>query len=60
MIFALYFRGMSTRDVSVFMFSKYGVNYSPAQISQLTNEIIENARLWQEKNLKHIIYNLLY
>ncbi|ADV34829.1 Hypothetical Protein MfeM64YM_0834 [Mycoplasmopsis fermentans M64] len=28
------------------MFSKYGVNYSPAQISQLTNEIVEDARLW--------------
>ncbi|WP_259637504.1 transposase, partial [Mycoplasmopsis fermentans] len=33
MIFALYSRGMSTRDVNDFMFSKYGVNYSPAQIS---------------------------
>ena len=45
MVFALYSRGMSTRDVSDFMFNKYGVNYSPAQISQLTNEIVEGARL---------------
>ena len=45
MIFSLYSKGMSTRDVSNFMFEKYGVNYSPSQISQLTNEIIEDARL---------------
>lgn len=59
MIFALYSRGMSTRDVSDFMFSKYSVNYSPAQISQLTNEIVEDARLWQERKLE-TYYPIIY
>ncbi|WP_258408867.1 IS256 family transposase [Mycoplasmopsis fermentans] len=59
MIFALYSRGMSTRDVNDFMFSKYGVNYSPAQISQLTNEIVEDARLWQERKLE-TYYSIIY
>lgn len=59
MVFALYSRGMSTRDVSDFMFSKYSVNYSPAQISQLTNEIVEDARLWQERKLE-TYYPIIY
>nr|WP_318023561.1 IS256 family transposase [Mycoplasmopsis fermentans] len=59
MIFVLYSRGMPTRDVSDFMFSKYGVNYSPAQISQLTNEIVEDVRLWQERKLE-TYYPIIY
>ncbi|MGC7174936.1 IS256 family transposase [Metamycoplasma hominis] len=59
MVFALYSRGMSTRDVGDFMFSKYSVNYSPAQISQLTNEIVEDARLWQERKLE-TYYPVIY
>nr|WP_234493673.1 transposase [Ureaplasma urealyticum] len=59
MIFSLYSKGMSTRDVSNFMFEKYGVNYSPSQISQLTNEIIEDARLWQNRQLDEY-YPIMY
>ena len=59
MIFTLYAKGMSTRDVSDFMHQKYGVNYSPSQISQMTNEIIEDARLWQNRKLDEY-YPIIY
>ena len=59
MIFTLYAKGMSTRDVSDFMYQKYGVNYSPSQISQITNEIIEDARLWQNRKLDEY-YPIIY
>lgn len=59
MIFTLYAKGMSTRDVSDFMYQKYGVNYSPSQISQITNEIIEDARLWQNRKLDQY-YPIIY
>ena len=59
MIFTLYAKGMSTRDVSDFMYQKYGVNYSPSQISQITNEIIEDARLWQNWKLDEY-YPIIY
>lgn len=59
MIFTLYAKGMSTRDVSDFMYQKYGVNYSPSQISQITNEIIEDARLWQNQKLDEY-YPIIY
>lgn len=59
MIFTLYAKGMSTRYVSDFMYQKYGVNYSPSQISQITNEIIEDARLWQNRKLDEY-YPIIY
>lgn len=59
MIFTLYAKGMSTRDVSDFMYQKYGVNYSPSQISQITNEIIEDAKLWQNRKLDQY-YPIIY
>lgn len=59
MIFTLYAKGMSTRDVSDFMYQKYGVNYFPSQISQITNEIIEDARLWQNRKLDQY-YPIIY
>ena len=59
MIFTLYAKGMSTRDVSDFMYQKYGGNYSPSQISQITNEIIEDARLWQNRKLDEY-YPIIY
>ena len=59
MIFTLYAKGMSTRDVSDFMYQKYGINYSPSQISQITNEIIEDARLWQNRKLDEY-YPIIY
>jgi transposase-like protein len=58
-ILSLYARGMSTRDIQAQLVDLYGVEVSPALISQATNEIIEEVKLWQARPIDKI-YPIVY
>jgi Transposase, Mutator family len=55
----MYARGMSTRDVQGHLEEMYGVEVSPALISQVTDSVIEEVRAWQNRPLEPI-YLIVY
>jgi putative transposase len=48
----MYARGMSTRDIQGHLEEMYGVEVSPALISQVTDSVIEEVRAWQNRPLE--------
>lgn len=48
----LYAKGMSNVDIIDFMGQTYGVQYSPSQVSIITNQLLEDIRLWQNRPLE--------
>ena len=53
-ILALYARGMTTRDIESALVDLYGVTISHALIAQVTDAVLEEARVWQTRPLESI------
>jgi transposase-like protein len=51
-ILLLYAKGMSNRDIIDFINHTYGVEYSPSQVSIITNQLLEDIRDWQQRPLQ--------
>lgn len=51
-ILSLYARGLTTREVQAHLEEIYGVEVSPALISKVTDEVLEEVRAWQNRPLE--------
>ena len=58
-ILAMYARGMTTRDIQAQLQELYGVEVSPALISNVTEAVMEEVRQWQTRPLE-TIYPIVY
>ena len=56
---SLYARGMSTRDIQAHLQEMYGVEVSAGLISEVTNEVMEEVKAWQNRPLEPL-YALMY
>ena len=50
-ILLLYAKGMSNADIIDFIDHSYGVKYSTSQVSIITNSLLEDIKLWQQRPL---------
>ena len=50
----LYAKGMSNSDIIDFIEHTYGVSYSTSQVSIITNQLLEDIKLWQNRPLEDI------
>jgi transposase-like protein len=48
-ILAMYSLGMSYKDISSHITELYGINISPAAISEITDKIIDKVKEWQQR-----------
>jgi putative transposase len=53
-VLALYARGMTVRDIQAQLEEMYGVEISPALISNVTNAVLEDVRAWQSRPLEDV------
>lgn len=53
-IISMYTRGMSTRDIQGHIKEIYGFDISPELVSQVTNEVVEELKAWQNRPLDEI------
>jgi putative transposase len=58
-IISLYARGLSTREIQQHLEEIYQVEVSPALISNVTEEVIEEVREWQNRQLA-AVYPIVY
>jgi putative transposase len=58
-ILSMYARGMTTRDIQGHLEEMYGVEVSPALISEVTDSVMEEVRAWQSRPLESI-YPIVY
>lgn len=58
-ILSMYARGMTTRDIQGHLEEMYGVEVSPALISQVTDAVMEEVQIWQSRPLDRV-YPILY
>ena len=58
-IISMYARGMTTRDIQGHLQEIYGVDVSPTLISQVTEAISEEVKLWQNRPLDEV-YPIVY
>jgi len=58
-IISLYARGMSTRDIQAHFEEAYDVEVSPTFISQVTNAVLDEVKIWQQRPLNSI-YPIVY
>src|ERR1700736_3082630 len=58
-ILAMYARGMTTRDIQAQLEELYGVEVSPTFISNVTEEVMDEVRQWQNRPLE-ALYPILY
>jgi putative transposase len=58
-IISLYARGLSTREIQQNLEEIYHVEVSPALISNVTDEVIEEVKTWQNRQLDGV-YPILY
>jgi len=58
-VLSLYARGLSTRDIQGQLEELYGVEVSPALISNVTEAVLEDVRAWQCRPLS-AVYPILY
>jgi len=50
-IILLYAKGMSNADIIDFLDKTYAVKYSPSQVSVITNQLLGDIRVWQNRPL---------
>jgi transposase-like protein len=55
----MYARGMTTRDIQAQLQELYGVEVSPALISNVTEAVMEEVRQWQTRPLE-AVYPIVY
>lgn len=53
-IIALYARGMTVRDIQAQLQEMYGVEISPGLISEVTDEVLEEVKIWQNRALDNM------
>ncbi len=53
-VLALYARGMTVRDIQAQLEEMYGVEISPALISNVTNAVLEDVKAWQNRPLDEV------
>lgn len=53
-ILSMYALGMTTRDIQTHLKDMYGVDVSPTLISEVTDQVMEQARAWQTRPLEPI------
>ena len=58
-IISLYARGMTTRDIQAHFEESYSVEVSPTFISQVTNEVLDEVKQWQQRPLD-ALYPVVY
>ncbi|MGI8962792.1 MAG: IS256 family transposase, partial [Bryobacteraceae bacterium] len=58
-IISMYARGMSTRDIEAHLREIYGVEVSSTLISQVTEEVMDEVRVWQSRPLEPL-YMIVY
>ena len=58
-IISLYARGLSTREIQQHLEEIYHVEVSPALISNVTEEVIDEVRAWQNRQLE-AVYPIMY
>ena len=58
-IIAMYSRGMSTRDMQSALKEMYGVDVSPTLISDVTEAVMDEVRIWQSRTLD-AVYPIVY
>lgn len=58
-ILSLYARGMTTREIQAHLKEVYGVEVSPALISDVTDAVLEEVKAWQNRPLEPI-YGIVY
>jgi len=58
-IISLYARGLSTREIQQHLEEIYQVEVSPALISSVTDEVIDEVKAWQNRPLEEV-YPILY
>src|SRR5437763_2055981 len=58
-IISLYARGMSTREIQQHVEESYHVEVSPALISSVTDEVIDEVKRWQNRQLD-TVYPIMY
>ena len=58
-IISLYARGLSTREIKQHLEEIYQVEVSPALISSVTDEVIDEVRTWQNRQLD-AVYPIMY
>lgn len=58
-IISMYARGMTTRDIQGHLEELYKVEVSPTLISNVTNEVLEEVKIWQNRPLEGI-YPIVY
>ena len=58
-ILSMYSRGMTSRDIQGHLEEMYGVEVSPALISEVTDAVMEEAKAWQSRPLD-ALYPIVY
>jgi len=58
-ILSMYARGMTTREIQGHLAEVYGVEVSPALISEVTDEVVEEVKGWQNRPLEPV-YGVVY
>jgi len=58
-VIALYARGMTTREIQGHLQELYGVEVSPALISNVTDAVLDEVKLWQNRPLE-AVYPIVY
>src|SRR5579864_2278643 len=58
-ILSMYARGMSTREIQGHLKEIYGVEISPSLISEVTDAVVEEVKLWQGRPLE-ALYPIIY
>jgi putative transposase len=58
-ILSMYARGMTTREIQGHLQEMYGVEVSPALISEVTDGVIEEVKAWQNRPLEPV-YGVVY
>ena len=58
-IVSLYARGMTTRDIQAHLEQMYGVEVSAALISEVTDAVTDEVKVWQSRPLE-ALYPILY
>ncbi len=58
-IITMYSRGMSTRDIQSALKEMYGVDVSPTLISDVTDAVMDEVRIWQSRTLD-AVYSIVY
>lgn len=59
-IVAMYARGMGVRDIHAFLDEQYGTDVSPEFISSVTDEVMEEVQVWQNRPLEPMFPAVLF